>query len=412
VKGSVQQRWKAAEGGQPDCRHEWGEEVKKAQTCSLCGARRARAETWTFQHEVTRNGKRAFVTGTRRTKAEAQKALTESLSLYAKGEQVEPSKVTVAAYLRDWLELCRPRLKAGTWRSYHDIVEHRLVPQIGDERLAELRPAAIARCYAILRASGRTDGRGGLSETSLEHTHRTLHAALEHAAKSRLVGRNVADDVVKPKRGRPELTTWSAEELAAFLAATASNRLHPLFFTAATTAMRRGELLGLRWADVDLDAARASIRRSRTSVGYEVVEDTPKSRRSVRTVDLDPQTVAVLRRWSTAQKAERLAWGAGWVDSALLFTREDGSGLHPDCVGDAFERAVKGSALPRIRLHDLRHTWATLALRAGVSPKIVSERLGHASVGFTLDTYAHAVPGWQAEAAATVAGLVFGSGLS
>lgn len=118
--------------------------------------------------------------------------------------------------------------------------------------------------------------------------------------------------------------------------------------------------------------------------------------------------MAVLRRWRKAQREERLAWGPGWTDTGLVFTREDGTAVHPHHVANAFDAAVKRSGQPRIRFHDLRHTWATPALRAGVSPKIVSERLGHASVGFTLDTYAHAVPGWQAEAAATVAGLVFG----
>jgi integrase len=408
MKGSVYQRWQPAEGGQAGCKHEWGEEVRKAQTCRACGARRVRSGRWTWQHQAVRNGKRVILTGTERTQAKAQAALTESLNRHARGEQVEPSKITFAGYLRDWLELTRPRVKAGTWRSYHDICEHRLIPHLGDIRLSELRAAQVAECYAALRANGRRDGTGGLSETTLEHTARCAHAALEHAAKSRLVARNVADDVVKPKRRHVEMTTWSADELAAFLFSTAGDRLHALFTVTATTGMRRGEVAGLHWTDVDLDAARVSVRRSRTAVGYQVVEDTPKSRRSVRTVDLDPQTVAVLRRWHRAQIEDRLAWGEGWVDTGLVFTRENGEGLHPHHVADAFDAAVKRSGLPRIRFHDLRHGWATMALRAGVSPKIVSERLGHASVGFTLDVYAHSLPGWQAEAAATVADLVFG----
>lgn len=285
------------------------------------------------------------------------------------------------------------------------------MPHIGSARLSELRPARIARCYGELRSKGRKDGKGGLSETSLEHTHRCLHAALEHAAKWRLIARNVCDDVVKPKRRQVEMRTWSADELSSFLTSTNTHRLHPLFLLAATSAARRGELLGLRWEDIDLDTARLSIRRGRTSVAYEVVEETPKSRKSVRTVDLDPRTVTELRRWRKAQIEERLAWGAGWTDSGYVFTNEDGTPIHPHRVADAFDAAVKRSKLPKIRFHDyadLRHTWATIALRAGVSPKIVSERLGHASVGFTLDIYAHAVPGWQADAAEQVASLVFG----
>jgi integrase len=254
-----------------------------------------------------RAGKRSFVTGTRRTEKLAQAALTESLQKHATGDQVEPSKVTVALFLRDWLELVKPRIKAGTYRSYHDIVEHRLIPHLGDIRLADLRPAQIARCYSELRTSGRrqvkrTDpGDGseatvnrGLSETSLEHTHRCLHAALEHAARSRLVARNVAGDVVKPKRTHVEMRSWTAEQLGEFLESTSDHRLHELFVVAATTAARRGELLGLKWADIDLDGRRLSIRRSRTSVGYEVREGTPKSGRA-RTIGLEPETVTALR---------------------------------------------------------------------------------------------------------------------
>lgn len=372
------------------------------------GTIRRRGETWTWQHVVTRGGKRRYVTGTKPTKRLAQAALAESLAAHAKGARIEPGKVDVATYLRGWLVLVQPRLKAGTWRAYHDIVEHRLIPYLGDERLSELEPETIAAAYSELRSNGRRDGKGGLSETSLEHTHRCLHAALEAAVRGRRLASNPADGLeVKPKRRHVEMRTWSGPELAAFLASTAEHRLHALFVTAATTAMRRGELLGLRWADVDLDAARLSVRRSRTSVAYEVVEDEPKSRKSVRVIDLDAETVAVLRTWRRHQVEERLAWGPAWTETGLVFTREDGTGLHPHHVADAFEAAVKRSGQPVVRFHDLRHTWATLALRAGVSPKIVSERLGHASVGFTLDTYAHAVPGWQAEAAATVAGLVF-----
>lgn len=334
-------------------------------------------------------------------------ALTESLAKHNRGEGTEPTKVTTGTHLRDWLDLVRPRLKAGTIRSYSDIIEHRLVPHLGDIRLSELRPADISRCYTELRTSGRRDGNGGLSETSLEHTHRCLHAALEHAAKNRQVARNVADDVVKPKRGHVEMRIWTPEQLSTWLDTTKEDRLWPLWLTAATTAARRGELLGLKWSDVDLAAGRLSIRRSRTSVGYEVVEGAPKNGRA-RTIGLDAPTVAVLKDWRQVQRKERMAFGEGRVDSGYVFTREDGTPLHPHQVADAFDGAVRRAKVPTIRFHDLRHGWASMALAAGVNPKVVSERLGHASVGFTLTVYAHATPDMQTEAAATVAGLVFG----
>jgi len=266
--------------------------------------------------------------------------------------------------LRDWLDLVRPRLKAGTIRSYSDIIEHRLIPHIGDERLSELQPAAISRCYTALRTSGRRDGNGGLSETSIEHTHRCLHAALEHAFKNRQITRNVADAIVKPKRGHVEMHTWTGEQLLAFLDSTEGQRFHELYVVAATTAARRGELLGLKWDDVDLAAGRLSIRRSRSAIGYEVVETTPKSGRA-RTISLESETVAVLRRWRQHQRQERLAWGEGWSDSGYLFTREDGRPLHPHQVADAFDAAVRRSGQPTIRFHDLRHGWAQSLWRPG-----------------------------------------------
>jgi integrase len=357
------------------------------------------------------------VYGTRRTKELAQAALTDSLAAHAKGEDIEPNKMTTAEWLQDWLELVRPGLKPGTVRSYHDIIEHRLTPWLGDVPLGKLRPAQISACYAKLREKGRRDGNGGLSETSLEHTHRCLRAALEAAAKSRMIPRNPADDIVKkPKRGQVEMCTWMPEQLKAFLDLTEPDRFHPLWVLAAMTGMRRGELLGLKWSDIDvkwddkpIEDGRLSVLRNRVAVGYEVVEGTPKTPRSIRVIDLDSETIRILKKWKNgAQKGEQLAWGPGWTDSGYVFTREDGTPLHPHQVADAFEAAVLRSGLPVIRFHDLRHGWATMALRAGASPKIVSERLGHVSVGFTMTVYAHATPGWQKEEAEKVAGIVFG----
>ena len=372
------------------------------------GTIRRRGAGWTFQHEVIRNGERKYVTGTRRTKKAAQEALTESLAKHAKGEQLDPTKQTVAEFLRDWLAEVQPSVKPGTLRGYNDIVEHRLVPHLGDIRLTEVRPADISRCYTELRKAGRRDGNGGLSETSIEHTHRALHAAFEHAARSRLIARNVADDVIKPKRGHVEMHVWTPEQLNTWLASVKDHRLYPLWLTAATTGARRGELLGLQWDDIDLDAGQLAIRRARVAVGYQVHVTTPKSGRA-RTIALDPQTVAVLKDWRQAQRKERMAFGNGRVDGPYVFTREDGAPLHPHQVADAFDASVRRAKVRVCRFHDLRHGWASMALQAGVNPKVVSERLGHATTAFTLDKYAHVMPGMQHEAAGLVAGLVFGN---
>jgi integrase len=347
------------------------------------------------------------------TKRAAQLALTEALADYQNRTWVEPSRLTVALYLEDgWLPVIQHAVKPTTFRGYADIVHNRIVPHLGDIRLGELNEGDIARMYSMLRTRGRRNGAGGLSDASLQHTHVVLRKALKDAVKGahgpKLLMRNPADDVQRPRRQRTEMRVWSADELRRFLDATRGDRLHACWVVAATTGLRRGELLGLKWDDVDLDNQVLSVKRSRVAAGYAVSEGTPKSGRG-RRVDLDPETVAVLRRHRARQLQERMAWGEAWQDTGLVFTREDGDGLHPHTVSQAFDRRVRNSDLPVIRFHDLRHTHATLMLGADVHPKVVQERLGHASIQITLDTYSHVMPGMQADAAVKLGELVFGS---
>lgn len=171
--------------------------------------------------------------------------------------------------------------------------------------------------------------------------------------------------------------------------------------------MRRGEVLGLRWSDVDLNAARLSVQQTPVSVAYKLEFSTPKTARGRRSLALDATTVEALRTHRKRQLEERMAWGPAYEESGLVFTTENGAPIHPDRFTQMFDKHAKHAGLPRIRLHDLRHSHATLALAAGVHPKVVSERLGHATVAFTLDVYSHAVPALQEDAAERVASLIF-----
>jgi len=173
--------------------------------------------------------------------------------------------------------------------------------------------------------------------------------------------------------------------------------------------MRRGELAGLRWVDVDLEAARVSPRRPRVVVNYTVEVSEPKTAKGRRSLALDAVTVAALHEQEERQAEERALVGPGWQDSGLVFTRPDGAPIHPDLLSDWFERLAREARLPKIRLHDVRHSYATAALKAGISAKVISERLGHASVAFTLQTYGHVIPGMDRDAAATVADLILSS---
>jgi integrase len=203
------------------------------------------------------------------------------------------------------------------------------------------------------------------------------------------------------------ISSWTADELAAFLAAVASELLSAIWRLSAMTGMRRGEILGLRWTDIELDAARLSVRHAVVAVGYEMVESTPKSHRA-RVIDLDAGTVAQLRAHRQRQDEERAEWGADYEDRDLVVAKENGEPIHPHTFSQSFERLIAKAGLRPIRLHDLRHTHATLALKAGVPVKVISERLGHESPAFTLKQYAHVIPGMQAEAAAPVAAMIDG----
>ncbi len=240
--------------------------------------------------------------------------------------------------------------------------------------------------------------------------------------RSHLLPLNPADDVEMPKATTHDraLAAWNSEQLKKFLVSTDGDRMRALWLLYATTGARRGELLGLTWDDVDLDAGTITIRRAIVPIGYTVIVSEPKTKSGRRTISLPLPVVGVLKRHSTAQKAEKMEhrdiWaaerseGLGKLD--LVFTREDGAEMHPDRVSKLFEKAVKKSGLPRISLHGLRHTFATIALIEGRQPvSVVSQRLGHANTGITLDFYSHAMPRHDEEAAAAFADLVVPEGL-
>lgn len=261
---------------------------------------------------------------------------------------------------------------------------------------------------------GRADGKGGLSPKSVRNVHVVLRKALGDAVKWNNLPRNVAAFADPPKMrqsGDKEMGTWNAQELRAFLDFISEDRLYPAFYLDANTGMRRGEVLGVRWTDIDLDKGALSVRQTLLCVDYELEFGTPKTARGRRQIALDKGTVTILKAWKKRQLEERIAIGGGYHDEhGLVFTKVDGSPLHPDLFSQTFDRLVSKSGLPRIRLHDLRHTHATMALQANVPVKVVSERLGHASVAITLDVYSHVLPGMQEDAAEKVARLVFGPG--
>jgi integrase len=291
--------------------------------------------------------------------------------------------------------------------SYSDAVRTRVLPQLGSIPLAELTAEDLTGLYGKLLTNGRADGRGGLAVRSVRYTHVILKAALADACRWGLLDRNVSHLASPPRHtsGQTVFTVWSASHVNAFLSHVRRQRLAPLWELAVNTGMRRGELLALRWESIDFEAGRVSITRSRSSTRYVVEETSPKTQRSRRAIEIDSGMVSILKEWRRCQLEERFTAGATYRDQGYVFASDTGVPMQPDLVSKRFDREVAAGGLPRIRFHDLRHTWATLALQAGVPAKVVSQRLGHTSVAITLDVYSHVIPGMDRAAGELVASV-------
>jgi integrase len=320
---------------------------------------------------------------------------------------------TLDAYLDEWLALQTTQLQPGTWTDYTARMRRYVRPHLGDVPLTDLRARQLTKLYVSLLEQGGRDG-APLSLVTVRGVHAILHKALGDARRAGYLAANPADDATVPRLDprrdlvAPPLRTWTAAELRGFLAATAGTSLGPLWAVAAGTGMRRGELLALRWADVDLDACVLQVRLSLTRVRGEPRLKDPKSGRA-RRLRVDGHVRAALCEQRDRQARDARRHGPLWRnDWDLVFTTKVGAPWHPDAISRAFRLACLDAGAPVLRLHDLRHTHATLLLEAGCPVKVVSERLGHASVTLTLDVYSHVLPTMDDEAVARFAAHVHG----
>jgi integrase len=326
---------------------------------------------------------------------EAERDLTEFHRQLDTDAVVRPAKEKVGHYLTQWID-GRHKLREPTRDSYRRLLVAHVIPRLGSLRLSAITADHLNRLYGDLLREGRKDGKGGLSSRTVRYIHVVLHKAFEDAVKYGKLSRNPAQIAEPPPITRPEMRTWRPEEVSTFLTHVADDRLYPAWLLAVGLGMRKGEILGLRWYDVDLEAATLAVRHALTAVRYELVFGEPKTSRSRRSLPLTAAMVAALRAHRSRQSEERLAWGLAWANPrGLVFTRENGDPVHPDAFQDIFERHMRKAGVPRIRFHDTRHTFATLALQAGIHPKVVSEILGHATIAITLDTYSHVIPAMQ-----------------
>jgi integrase len=379
-----------------------------------------RGKTWSYVVDLQggRANRRQQTKGGFATKREAERALRVVEQAIDTDSFVAPTRETLSDFLvKQWLPaMAPPTLRGTTWTEYRRKITSHVIPHLGNLPLQALRPKHLNDLYARLLATGRTDGTGGLAPKTVREVHVIVRKALKDAVNWGNVARNVADLANPPSQRasaaarRRTLQTWTPAELGQFLGHDPDDRLYYAWVLAASTGMRRSEVLGLRWADVDLDAARLAVRQRLASVDGRPEISEPKSNSSGRVIDLDDLTVGVLRSRRAQQAEHRLMFGPAWHDLDLVVSREDGLWVHPDWFSELFRRRVAAIGIRPIRLHDLRHTHATLLLQSGVNAKIVSERLGHHSVAFTLDTYAHVMPGMQAAAVRQLSDLIASAG--
>lgn len=330
-----------------------------------------------------------------KTKAEALKKQRQAMHALDRGLPVlQDERQTLGAFLTQWLEGIRPpHVRPKTYRSYEQLMRVHVISALGKVPLAKLAPQQLQAFYAERLTNGR-------SPTTVRHIHAVLHTALEQAVRWGLVARNVSDLVDAPRMHRKEMLVLNHEQARTFLSAAQDDRLQALYVTALTTGMREGELLALRWRDVDLEAGHVQVRNTLQKLpGQPPVIAPVKTDYSRRKITLATTTVEVLRSHRARQLEERLAMGPAWEDWELVFCTTVGTPLNgKNLLQRGLRPILKRADLPPLRVHDLRHTCATLLLLQGVHPKIVSEMLGHSSVAITLQVYSHVLPDMQKQA--------------
>jgi integrase len=349
-------------------------------------------------------GKRRMATTTvKGNRRAAEKELRRLLRTLDDGSHVDPTRMTVREWLTAWLGAIREEVSPKTHERYSEIIENFLAPELGALHILKLAPVHISTAYTRWATEGRRDGKpGGLSPQSRRHIHRILKAALGRAVEQQVIARNPADVLARhlPKVERQEMKTLTAGQAARLLEAIKRNRVYWPVLVALSTGMRRGEILALRWKNIDLDRGVArvveSLEQTKTALRFK-----PPKTEKARAITLPSFTVEELRRLKRHQAEELLALGVRQSGETLACARHDGEPMPPRSLTHEFAKvACRVKDVPRVRFHDLRHSHATQLLSAGVHPKIAQERLGHSTITTTLDLYSHVTETMQEDAAA------------
>ncbi|MEC3429847.1 site-specific integrase [Bacillus thuringiensis serovar nigeriensis] len=324
------------------------------------------------------------------TKKEAENALTKLLSEVHTGTYVEPSKLSYGEYLQDWFNTKKHSVGIQTAKVLKGYLNSRIIPSLGNIKLTKLTSLHMQNYVNSLRDEG-------LKRGTIEKIIKIIRNSLEHAIDLELITKNVAAKTKLPKVDKEELIVWNEYEVQSFLKAAQDSRYSIVFHTALVTGMRQGELLGLRWKDVDLEKGHLTISQTLSHDGKTFLLG-GKTKSSLRKILLPSSTVAKLKKHRAVVLKEKLSQGEEYQDNDLVMCTPSGTPINPANVRRSLNALIKKAAVLKIRFHDLRHTHATLLLAKGVNVKVISERLGHSNIKITLDTYSHVLPTMQEDA--------------
>ena len=352
---------------------------------------------WCAQYTVHTAAGRKRRTLYGKTRQEVAAKLAKALSDRESGLTFDADNLALNDYLDQWLDdSVRDTVRQRTWERYEQIVRIHIKPSLGRVKLKALTPVHIRGLY-------REKLDAGLASRTVQYIHTTLHKALKDAVADGLIPRNVTEAVKAPRAKKKEVNALSPDQTRAFLETVRGDRFEALYVLAVTAGLREGELLGLRWDDIDLDAGTLSVRRTLSEARSGRFFEPPKNGKG-RNIRLARQAIEALKAHRKRQNEERLSLGALWQDSGLVFPAQTGTPMNAkNLTARSFKPLLESAGLSRtVRLHDLRHTCATLLLGKGVHPKIVQELLGHATIAITLVTYSHVLPNMQGEAASAM----------
>jgi integrase len=330
----------------------------------------------------------------RKTEKEAMSALRKAMNEQEQGTLATGPQQTLKAYLTHWLEeVHKPTIRLNSYIKYQKLINSYIIPSLGNVRLQKLTPQQVLSLY-------RQKEQDGLSPKTINSIHGVLHKALDNAVRWNLVSRNVCDLVSPPRLVKHEIQTLTMEQAHQLLVAARGHRLEVMLMLALTTGMRRGELLGLKWGDIDFENHFLQVRRSLDFIaghgGY--IETEPKTTRSRRKIILPDFVIAALKQQRVQQLEWKLKAGDDWQEKNYVFTGFKGGPINSPYINKLFNKLLQEAGLSHMRFHDLRHSAATLLLSMGVNPKVVQEILGHSTISMTMDTYSHVLPSMHKEA--------------